>query len=205
MSIAIRSFAKINLGLKIGAARPDGFHELRTIYQTIALHDVVRVEVQKGEGIEIRCDDSRVPTDVTNTCYKVAERVMRTVKASGRVVITIEKQLPVQGGMGAASSNAIATMIGSGARAEDDHSSAREASHRRRSRQRPAAVPHRRDRARSRSRTGSLCPARPSADAPGGGHAAGGSLHAQGLRAMGRANRVGSDGRGNERSGLRPG
>jgi len=112
MSTAIRSFAKINLGLKIGAARADRFHELRTIYQTIALHDMVRVEVQKGEGIEIHCGDPRVPTDATNTCYKVAERVMRVVKAGGRVVITIEKQLPVQGGMGAASSNAIATMIG---------------------------------------------------------------------------------------------
>jgi 4-diphosphocytidyl-2-C-methyl-D-erythritol kinase len=112
MSIAIRSFAKINLGLKIGAARADGFHDLRTIYQTIALHDIVRVEVRAGEGIEIRCRDPRVPTDATNTCYKVAERVMRAVRAGGRVVITIEKQLPVQGGMGAASSNAIATMIG---------------------------------------------------------------------------------------------
>jgi 4-diphosphocytidyl-2-C-methyl-D-erythritol kinase len=112
MSTTIRSFAKINLGLKIGAPRADGFHELRTIYQTVALHDVVRVELEKGEGIEIRCDDPRVPTDATNTCYKVAERVMRSADASGRVVITIEKQLPVQGGMGAASSNAIATMIG---------------------------------------------------------------------------------------------
>ena len=43
MSIAIRSFAKLNHGLKIGPARADGFHQLRTIYQTIALHDVVRV------------------------------------------------------------------------------------------------------------------------------------------------------------------
>jgi 4-diphosphocytidyl-2-C-methyl-D-erythritol kinase len=111
MSISIRSFAKINLGLKIGAARADGFHELRTIYQTIALHDVIRVEVLPGEGIEIRCEDSRVPCDATNTCYKVAERVMRAVKVSGHVVISIEKQLPVQGGMGAASSNAVATMI----------------------------------------------------------------------------------------------
>ena len=112
MSTSVRSFAKINLGLKIGAARADGFHELRTIYQTIALHDVVRVEVGDGEGIEIRCGDPRVPCDATNTCYKVAERVMRSLRSSGRVVITIEKQLPVQGGMGAASSNAIATMIG---------------------------------------------------------------------------------------------
>src|SRR5271166_4837422 len=111
MSTAIRSFAKINLGLKIGAARADRFHELRTIYQTIALHDMVRVEVQKGEGIEIHCEDPRVPTDSTNTCYKVAERVMRAANANGRVVVTIEKQLPVQGGMGAASSNAVATLI----------------------------------------------------------------------------------------------
>ena len=111
MSTSIRSFAKINLGLKIGAARADGFHELRTIYQTIALHDVVRVEVQAGHGIEIRCEDARVPTDETNTCYKIVERVMRSLKVAGRVVIQIDKQLPVQGGMGAASSNAIATMI----------------------------------------------------------------------------------------------
>jgi len=111
MSTSIRSFAKINLGLKIGAARADGFHELRTIYQTIALHDVIRVEVQPGDEIDIRCTDPRVPCDASNTCYKVAERVMRAVKASGRVVITIEKQLPVQGGMGAASSNAVATLI----------------------------------------------------------------------------------------------
>ena len=149
MSIAIRSFAKINLGLKIGPPRRDGFHELRTIYQTIALHDVVRVEVETGEGIEIRCDDPRVPCDATNTCWKVAEKVLRLVAAGtpsglksarnirtdgpigtledlpfqnigtpegvplqNKVIITIEKQLPVQGGMGAASSNAVAAMLG---------------------------------------------------------------------------------------------
>src|SRR5664279_1557278 len=109
---SIRSFAKINLGLKIGPPRPDGFHELRTIYQTIALHDVVRVEVEGGEGIEIRCDDPRVPLDSTNTCYKIAERVLKTAGKRNKVVITIEKQLPVQGGMGAASSNAVAAMLG---------------------------------------------------------------------------------------------
>jgi 4-diphosphocytidyl-2-C-methyl-D-erythritol kinase len=108
---SIRSFAKINLGLKIGAARADRFHELRTIYQTIALHDVIRVEVHPGEGIEIRCEDSRVPCDATNTCYKIAERVLKSAGKRVKVVITIEKQLPVQGGMGAASSNAVATMI----------------------------------------------------------------------------------------------
>jgi 4-diphosphocytidyl-2-C-methyl-D-erythritol kinase len=82
--ISVPSFAKINLGLKIGPVRPDGFHELRTIYQTLALHDVVRVEVQSGAGIEIRCSDPRVPLDESNTCYKIAERVLRLV----------EKQIP---------------------------------------------------------------------------------------------------------------
>ena len=112
MSCSIRSFAKINLGLKIGPARADGFHELRTIYQTVALHDVVRVELQRGTGIEIRCDDPRVPVDESNTCHKIAERVMRTAESRSRVIIEIEKRLPVQGGMGAASSNAVATILG---------------------------------------------------------------------------------------------
>ena len=81
MSIGIRSFAKINLGLKIGPARPDGFHELRTIYQTLALHDLIQVDVQPGSGIEIRCNHPRVPLDESNTCYKVANRVLNTAKA----------------------------------------------------------------------------------------------------------------------------
>jgi 4-diphosphocytidyl-2-C-methyl-D-erythritol kinase len=112
MPIAVRSFAKINLGLKIGLARADGFHELRTIYQTLALHDVVRVDVQSGSGIEIRCNDPRVPLDESNTCYKAAERVLKAAKARAKVIVQIDKRLPVQGGMGAGSSNAVATMLG---------------------------------------------------------------------------------------------
>jgi 4-diphosphocytidyl-2-C-methyl-D-erythritol kinase len=111
MPTSIPSFAKLNLGLKIGPARADGFHELRTIYQTIALHDIIKVDVQRGTGIEIRCRDPRVPGDESNTCYLVADRVLRTLKERGKVVIQIEKQLPVQGGLGAASSNAVATML----------------------------------------------------------------------------------------------
>jgi 4-diphosphocytidyl-2-C-methyl-D-erythritol kinase len=112
MSISVHSFAKINIGLRIGPLREDGYHELRTIYQTIALHDTVRVDVGKGVGIEIHCKDPRVPADETNTCWRVADRVLRALKTRGKVRITIEKSLPVQGGMGAASSNAVATMLG---------------------------------------------------------------------------------------------
>ncbi len=111
MPLAVRSFAKINLGLCIGARRADGFHELRTVYQTLALHDRLRVDVGRGTGIEVRCKDSRVPDDESNTCYRMAERVLKALKVRGRVVIQIEKRLPVQGGLGAASSNGVATML----------------------------------------------------------------------------------------------
>src|SRR5579864_6329069 len=112
MPVTIRSFAKINLGLGIGPLRADGFHELRTVYQTIALHDIIRVRVERGSGIEIRCEDSRVPKDESNTCYRIVERAMVALKARGRVVIEIEKRLPVQGGLGGASANAVATLLG---------------------------------------------------------------------------------------------
>ena len=112
MTVSVRSFAKINLGLYIGPPLADGFHELRTVYQTIALHDVIRVSVGRGSGVEIVCSDSRVPCDSSNTCWRIAELVMAELGASRRVGIEIEKRLPVQGGMGAASSNAVATMIG---------------------------------------------------------------------------------------------
>jgi len=112
MAVTVRSFAKINLGLYIGALRADGFHDLRTVYQTIALHDVIRVRVERGVGISVKCADPRVPCDSTNTCHRMAERVMEQLGAAGRVVVEIEKMLPVQGGLGAGSSNAVATMIG---------------------------------------------------------------------------------------------
>jgi 4-diphosphocytidyl-2-C-methyl-D-erythritol kinase len=112
MPVTVRSFAKINLGLGIGALRADGFHELRTVYQTIGLHDVIHVSVGRGSGIEIRCDDSRVPKDESNTCYRIVEWAMVALKARGRVVIEIEKRLPVQGGLGGASANAVAALLG---------------------------------------------------------------------------------------------
>jgi len=111
MPVTVKSFAKINLGLRIGPARPDGFHELLTVYQTIGLHDVIRVSVGRGSGIEIRCADPRVPRDESNTCFRTVERAMTALRTKGRVVIDIEKRLPVQGGLGGASANAVATLL----------------------------------------------------------------------------------------------
>jgi len=110
--VTLRSFAKINLGLRIGALREDGFHELRTVYQTIGLHDLVRVEAGRGVGIELRANHTRVPLDESNTGYRMAERVLRSLKVRAKVTIHIEKKLPVEGGLGAASSNAVAVMLG---------------------------------------------------------------------------------------------
>jgi 4-diphosphocytidyl-2-C-methyl-D-erythritol kinase len=112
MTVCVPSFAKINLGLRIGARRADGFHELRTVYQTIALHDILRLKVERGSGIEIRCVDARVPTDETNTCYRMLERGMSALRARGRVVLEVDKRLPVQGGLGGASGNAAAALLG---------------------------------------------------------------------------------------------
>jgi 4-diphosphocytidyl-2-C-methyl-D-erythritol kinase len=112
MTVTVRSFAKINLGLRIGAPRDDGFHELLTVYQTIGLHDVIRIRVERGNGIEIRCKDPRVPSDESNTCFRIVEKAMRALRMKGRVVIEIEKRLPVQGGLGGASANAVAALLG---------------------------------------------------------------------------------------------
>ncbi len=111
MSITVRSFAKINLGLRIGGVRNDGFHELRTVYQTIALHDNVRLSIERGIGVEIRCQDPRVPTDQSNTCYRIVERTIDALEVRGHVIVEIDKRLPVQGGLGGASGNAVAALL----------------------------------------------------------------------------------------------
>jgi 4-diphosphocytidyl-2-C-methyl-D-erythritol kinase len=111
MPETVRSFAKINLGLCIGRLRADGFHELRTVYQTIALHDLIRVEVRRGRGIEILCSDPRVPRDDSNTCYRIVDKAMTALRVRGRVVVSIDKRVPVRGGLGGASSNAVAALL----------------------------------------------------------------------------------------------
>jgi 4-diphosphocytidyl-2-C-methyl-D-erythritol kinase len=112
MTVTVRSFAKINIGLRIGPGRADGFHELLTVYQTIGLHDVIHVSVERGSGVEIRCADPRVPRDESNTCFRIVERALTVLRAKGRIVIAIDKRLPVQGGLGGASANAVATLLG---------------------------------------------------------------------------------------------
>jgi len=116
MSTRVRSFSKINLGLAIGPSRPDGFHGLTTLYQTLAAHDLVTVEARRVSGgkssIALSTNDERVPTDHRNTVWKMLERAIALSKWSVEVHAHIEKRLPVQGGMGAGSANAAAALIG---------------------------------------------------------------------------------------------
>jgi len=114
MPTAVRSHAKINLGLGIGSPRPDGFHGLATIYQTLELFDVVTVTAKAAESTAIRLtsNDARVPTDNHNTAWKMVELALKMLGRTAEVEIHIEKRLPVQGGLGAGSANAVAALVG---------------------------------------------------------------------------------------------
>ncbi len=117
MATRVRSFSKVNLGLRIGPVRADGFHELATMYQTLALHDVVTVSAQRvgdggRSGIVLTTDHPRIPVDARNTAWQMVERALLAMGVAAEVAIHIDKRLPVQGGMGAGSANAAAALLG---------------------------------------------------------------------------------------------
>jgi len=113
MPTTVRSHAKINLGLGIGAPRPDGFHALTTVYQTLEVHDLVTVTARPAgmSAIWLTSNDGRVPTDGRNTAWKMVELALKALGISAEVEIHIEKRLPVQGGLGAGSANAVAALV----------------------------------------------------------------------------------------------
>jgi 4-diphosphocytidyl-2-C-methyl-D-erythritol kinase len=114
MPTKVRSHAKINLGLGIGAPRPDGFHSLCTVYQTLELHDVVTVTARPAAETAIRLtsNDERVPTNERNTAWKMVDLALRILQRTAEIDIHIEKKLPVQGGLGGGSANALAALVG---------------------------------------------------------------------------------------------
>jgi 4-diphosphocytidyl-2-C-methyl-D-erythritol kinase len=114
MPTAVRSHAKINLGLAIGAPRADGFHALTTVYQTLEWHDVVTVTARPAAETAIRLtsNDNRVPADKRNTAWKMILLALEELGLTAEVEIHIEKRLPIQGGLGAGSANAVAALVG---------------------------------------------------------------------------------------------
>ena len=114
MPTTVRSHTKINLGLAIGAARADKFHQLTTVYQTLGLHELVTVEAHPASSTRLSLTSShpKVPTDAGNTAWRIIERYLQALNLHATVHIHIDKQLPLQGGLGAGSANAIAALLG---------------------------------------------------------------------------------------------
>ncbi len=115
----VRSHAKINLGLFLGPPRPDGFHALATVYQTLEMHDLVTVKASLADttALRITSNDPRVPTTENNlaernTVWKMIVAALDAFGTTADVEIHIDKRLPVQGGLGAGSGNAVAALVG---------------------------------------------------------------------------------------------
>jgi 4-diphosphocytidyl-2-C-methyl-D-erythritol kinase len=99
----VRAHAKINLGLRVTGKRADGYHDLETIFQTIALHDTLTFT--PAESLTLTCDAPDIPVDDTNL-------VLRAARAAGEppVAIGLRKRIPAGGGLGGGSSDAAATL-----------------------------------------------------------------------------------------------
>lgn len=112
--VSVRACAKINLDLRVLGIRPDGFHELRTVFQAIALHDVVTCIARPGP-MAVECDVPGVPLDSSNLVWRAAQGLWTAAGRDGEVhdlLVRIEKQIPLQAGLGGGSADAAATLAG---------------------------------------------------------------------------------------------
>src|SRR5262249_9566163 len=112
-AVAVRAHAKINLTLRVLGRRRDGYHELQTIFQSIALHDRVVARVVRGP-FRFACDDPSCPCDTSNLVWRAASVLWETIHRSGElrdVAIHLKKRIPMEAGLGGGSSDAAATLI----------------------------------------------------------------------------------------------
>lgn len=113
-SVSLPSFAKINLDLRILGVRPDGYHDLRTVFQSLALFDTVTVSARRGP-LAVTCDEPDIPTDQRNLVWKAASLLHRV--ASGKtsvprdIAIDLRKRVPSEAGLGGGSANAAMTLL----------------------------------------------------------------------------------------------
>ena len=111
-ALRVRAHAKINLALHVAGVRPDGDHELRTIFQSVSLHDTLTFRAVGGP-FAIECTDPACPTDCTNLVWKAAEAVWRAAKRRGAprdLHVRLTKRIPLQSGLGGGSSDAVAAI-----------------------------------------------------------------------------------------------
>jgi 4-diphosphocytidyl-2-C-methyl-D-erythritol kinase len=111
-TVQARAFAKINLGLKILGKRPDGYHEIRTVYQTVGLADRLQVSVSsRQKGIRLECDHRELSTGRENLVYRSAELWQRARGFNGGIRLRLEKKIPMGAGLGGGSSDAAVTLL----------------------------------------------------------------------------------------------
>ena len=113
-SVSLPAFAKINLDLRVLGTRADGYHDLRTVFQSLALFDNVTVTARRGP-LSVTCNEPDIPTDQRNLVWKAASLLHRV--ATGRqsaprdIAIDLRKRVPAEAGLGGGSSNAAMTLL----------------------------------------------------------------------------------------------
>ena len=109
---AARAHAKVNLDLRVLGARPDGYHELRTVFQTIELHDTIVCASKRGP-FAIQCKTPGVPLDETNLVWRAASALWKALGRPGEprdTRVTIDKSIPIAAGLGGGSADAAAAL-----------------------------------------------------------------------------------------------
>ncbi|MGA2136205.1 MAG: 4-(cytidine 5'-diphospho)-2-C-methyl-D-erythritol kinase [Bryobacteraceae bacterium] len=104
----LRAFAKINLDLRVLHPRPDGFHEIRTIFQTISLADTIDVEFTRARRTVIQIAGADIPD---NLIARAAARVLDSLRITARVEFRLRKRIPMGAGLGGGSSDAAAVLL----------------------------------------------------------------------------------------------
>jgi len=109
--MTIKAHAKINLSIDVLKKRPDGYHEVKMIMQTIGLHDLVRIE-RAAQGIELGVDKPGIPCGDTNTAFRAAQLLMGRHGIKSGVRIHISKNIPAAAGLAGGSADAAAVLTG---------------------------------------------------------------------------------------------
>ncbi len=113
MNISLIAPAKINLGLRILGSRSDGFHDIRSIFQEISLHDTIHIVAKPGNGaISLTCKDDRIPSDSSNLAWKAAAHFLSLSEENLDIEIDLVKRIPSEAGLGGGSSDAATVLLG---------------------------------------------------------------------------------------------
>lgn len=112
-SLTVKSYAKINVSLRVLSKRPDGYHELEMVNLPLELHDVITLEkTPAGSGLYVTCDDVALSNTRHNLCTKMAMAIKERFGVADDYNISIHKEIPYAAGMGGGSSNAAAVLKG---------------------------------------------------------------------------------------------